>query len=557
MRESEVAIALLNETPDHGEHLREALLALGAPVVYEASVHALDRAALERSQASVVIVNLAAHGDPHIDGLDELIADARYRVVFNEADVTSGLSGWDQARWARHLAAKVFDVADIDPPRPVGAQAVPVPDAAAMSDARIPTAPDDAGLDTLSVSASAFDVFDADSQRASDETTIEPELPALERLSLTDLDDFAVSPDLPAPIPDDVELAPIEFDGASTEPLHADAFAIDESLLAALDEEAPPPRAEEPFDFDVATREAAEPLLAEAAAVPATDGPAALSAPLDWSLVDLIDAEAQAAPTGPANFGIETLSAEEFLAPAESQDAGAPAMAAPESGLTFELIPLEEAVAPSAIESEPHESWLDPDAVVVPARVRRVWVLGASIGGPESVREFLAAFPRDYPALFLLAQHLGGEFVDLMTRQLAKATSMTVRTPTHGERVGHGEVVVVPATHRLQVDAEGVVTLERLAAQGEFSPSIDQVLRDVADRFGDAAGAIVFSGMSTDAVEGCRYLAEKGGRVYAQDPATCVVSAMVDGVRETGVVGFTGSPAELAAQLLAESKKGN
>ena len=99
-----------------------------------------------------------------------------------------------------------------------------------------------------------------------------------------------------------------------------------------------------------------------------------------------------------------------------------------------------------------------------------------------------------------------------------------------GERIGHGEIAVVPATHRLLVDAEGVIVLERDTERTEYSPSIDRVLRDAADRFGEAAGAIIFSGMSDDAIEGCRYLAAKGGRVYVQDPDTCVTSAMVDGV---------------------------
>jgi two-component system chemotaxis response regulator CheB/chemosensory pili system protein ChpB (putative protein-glutamate methylesterase) len=60
--------------------------------------------------------------------------------------------------------------------------------------------------------------------------------------------------------------------------------------------------------------------------------------------------------------------------------------------------------------------------------------------------------------------------------------------------------------------------------------------------------------MSDDAAAGCRYLAGKGGQVYVQEPDSCVVSTMVEGVRDTGVVAFTGTPAELAAKLLAETE---
>jgi two-component system chemotaxis response regulator CheB/chemosensory pili system protein ChpB (putative protein-glutamate methylesterase) len=75
---------------------------------------------------------------------------------------------------------------------------------------------------------------------------------------------------------------------------------------------------------------------------------------------------------------------------------------------------------------------------------------------------------------------------------------------------------------------------------------------DIADRFGSGAGAIVFSGMSEDAVEGSRRIVAAGGRVYAQTPETCVVSSMVDAVCESGMVAFIGSPKELAEKLLSE-----
>jgi len=80
------------------------------------------------------------------------------------------------------------------------------------------------------------------------------------------------------------------------------------------------------------------------------------------------------------------------------------------------------------------------------------------------------------------------------------------------------------------------------------------VLRDVADRYGAAASAIIFSGMTTDAVEGAKYLASKGGAVYAQHPDTCVVSSMVDGIVEAGIVKVLGAPKELAGIVNAQAQ---
>ena len=181
-----------------------------------------------------------------------------------------------------------------------------------------------------------------------------------------------------------------------------------------------------------------------------------------------------------------------------------------------------------------------------------MWVLGASIGGPEAVREFLAALPADIPALFLLAQHMGADFMDLMVQQVARATSLPVVTVADGDFVTHGQVVVVPLNERVQLDATGNVRLSDPAEVSPYSPSIDRVMNEVADRFGSAAGAIVFSGMAHDAIEGAVYMRERGGTIWVQDPATCVISSMVDGAQEAGVVSFVGSPVELAHEFVAE-----
>src|SRR5512144_81793 len=100
---------------------------MGTPIVYEASPSDLDLAALESSGARVVVVNLDSEVEEHLDEVYGLLEDDRYCVVFNDASASSSLSGWDQARWARHLAAKILGDADIDPPRPEGAEAVPAP----------------------------------------------------------------------------------------------------------------------------------------------------------------------------------------------------------------------------------------------------------------------------------------------------------------------------------------------------------------------------------------------------------------------------------------------
>ena len=567
---SNVAVALLYQSESASQHVRDTLAALGTPITYEAVAKALDREALSRSQASVVIVNLEDEDDPALDEVYALLDDARYRVVFNDSGVSAALTGWDQARWVRHLSSKIIGDADIDPPRPADAEPVPMR-------AREAVVPDVAAQAPIEA-APAAPAFDAPPAPAPIETPAPVAFDPSEFLDLlgeAPSDGVHTGADAARELPsieietggESIELDGIDelladFDVRSPEPLIetdvAQEFVVEispEDLPVAAGirpaQDTPPPTSGFDLDLDFGLDETPESPAAAAEPVAAPAPERKLGGLADtWSLEEFGDAPAPP-PTGPANFGIEKVTAAEYLAPEGSNAEAAPQEPMPTlSELSLELIPLEEAVSPTRAPSPDHENWFDPDTVK--AKIQNVWVLGASVGGPESVREFLSGFPRDYPALFLLAQHLGAEFVDMMAKQLAKATQLTVRTPSHGERVAHGDIVIVPNSHRLQVDPMGVVLLERNTAETAYSPSIDRVIEDVANRYGDAGGAIIFSGMSDDAIAGCRVLAEKGGRIYAQSPETCVVATMVEGVVEAGVVSFTGSPAELAAKLVAE-----
>ena len=179
----------------------------------------------------------------------------------------------------------------------------------------------------------------------------------------------------------------------------------------------------------------------------------------------------------------------------------------------------------------------------------RVVILGASIGGPDSIRSYLKAIAPDLKAAFVLVQHMGAEFLELMAQQLDRVTPLQVHLASHGARLKEGEVLVAPVGKRLKFDSKTTVDLSQDAGSTAYSPSIDQVLSDSLERWGASRLlVIIFSGMANDAVAGARQLAEAGVPIWAQDPASCVISSMVDGVVAAKVVSFIGTPEQLAEQ---------
>jgi len=185
------------------------------------------------------------------------------------------------------------------------------------------------------------------------------------------------------------------------------------------------------------------------------------------------------------------------------------------------------------------------------AMAKNVWVLGASLGGPDALKQFLSEIPGDIPVAFVLAQHLGENFVSLLAGQLDKYTELEVIVPRAGHVIRHGEVLVAPTGKRLVINPIGAVEYKAVSKLTRYSPSIDNAVSDVATRYKTNAGAIIFSGMCDDGVMGCENLIHAGGQVWTQDSKSCVISAMSESVAKKVPVSFTGSPKQLAMQLIS------
>ncbi len=182
---------------------------------------------------------------------------------------------------------------------------------------------------------------------------------------------------------------------------------------------------------------------------------------------------------------------------------------------------------------------------------KNVWVLGASLGGPDALKRFLSEIPKDLPVAFIVAQHLGENFVSLLAEQLDRYTEFRVIVAKAGHVVRHHEVLVTPTDERLVINPIGAVEFRKITELTNYSPSINNAINDVALRYKNNAGAIIFSGMCDDGVDGCEILVAKGGQVWVQDPDSCVISAMSESVANKVSVDFSGTPEMLAKQLVS------
>src|SRR5690606_15993897 len=107
MAEVAVRVALLARPGDARDQLRRALAELGAELVAEGDPAELDPGEVAGQSPNVVLVSLEPADEDAPDRFDGLLARPGVEVMYDEAEVTRQPDGWDLARWARHLAAKL------------------------------------------------------------------------------------------------------------------------------------------------------------------------------------------------------------------------------------------------------------------------------------------------------------------------------------------------------------------------------------------------------------------------------------------------------------------
>jgi chemosensory pili system protein ChpB (putative protein-glutamate methylesterase) len=203
---------------------------------------------------------------------------------------------------------------------------------------------------------------------------------------------------------------------------------------------------------------------------------------------------------------------------------------------------------PAAAPSPDLPHWIPP---AVPGSVaEEVWILGASLGGPAAVKTFLDHLPPNLPVGFIYAQHIDGNFTEVLTRVLGRHAHYQLKRAEEDYQVKNGDVVLMPVEHEWKLSEQGTLTETSNAWPGPYGPSIDQVLLNVADHYGQRCHAILFSGMGNDGAIAAPLLKAYGSRIWVQESTSCGNSSMPESVAATGCAGFCGTPEQLARELV-------
>jgi two-component system chemotaxis response regulator CheB len=159
----------------------------------------------------------------------------------------------------------------------------------------------------------------------------------------------------------------------------------------------------------------------------------------------------------------------------------------------------------------------------------RIIAIGISTGGPNALQYLLTQFPADFPATFVVVQHMPEGFTDMFARRLDECCALDVHEAKSGDLLIAGRVLICPGNRHMMVRrmprGEMVVLSDTPPINGH-RPSADVLFHSVAQEFGLTSVGMIMTGMGEDGAEGIGAIKAAGGMTIAQSEETCVVGGM-------------------------------
>jgi len=157
-----------------------------------------------------------------------------------------------------------------------------------------------------------------------------------------------------------------------------------------------------------------------------------------------------------------------------------------------------------------------------------VIAVGASTGGTEALREFLAPLPSDTPGI-VVVQHMPASFTKSFADRLDTQCQMRVKEAAEGDRILPGHVLIAPGDFHMRVLRSGAVysvTVNHEERVNRHRPSVDVLFDSCAQNLGANVVGVILTGMGADGARGMLAMRNAGARTIAQDEATSVVYGM-------------------------------
>jgi two-component system chemotaxis response regulator CheB len=189
---------------------------------------------------------------------------------------------------------------------------------------------------------------------------------------------------------------------------------------------------------------------------------------------------------------------------------------------------------------DPKVQAIDWDLILHPMRkkheYKNVVAIGCSTGGPSALNEVLQEFPADFPAPILVVQHMPEKFTEKLAEMLDHRIALHVVEAKDGMDVLRGTVYIAPGAYHMKVQPNRTISLQHENSTATPCPSVDIMMKSVAEVFGKDVIGVILTGMGNDGVAGMNAVKDMKGTTIAQDEETSLVFGMPKMAIESGCI---------------------
>ena len=174
--------------------------------------------------------------------------------------------------------------------------------------------------------------------------------------------------------------------------------------------------------------------------------------------------------------------------------------------------------------------------------------IGASAGGLEALRPFVANLPAHANMTYIVAQHMSPDHRSLMVELLARETQLNVLEASNNVMPKADTIYVAPPNSDVTV-VKGKLRLSKPTNNIGPKPSVDRFFMSLAEDQEDRAIGIILSGTGSDGAHGIKAIKAAGGICIAQEPKSAKYNSMPNAAMRAGGTDLVLPPPEIANQL--------
>jgi two-component system chemotaxis response regulator CheB len=167
-----------------------------------------------------------------------------------------------------------------------------------------------------------------------------------------------------------------------------------------------------------------------------------------------------------------------------------------------------------------------------------VLAIGSSTGGPQALFQLLGNIRGAVTKPIFITQHMPATFTMILAEHISRSTGWVAAEGIDGEIVRASRVYVAPGDFHMLIETMGtdkVIRLTKTPPENFCRPSVDPMLRSLAQAYGRRLLTVILTGMGHDGLRGGEAVRDAGGTMIAQDEATSVVWGMPGAVATAGL----------------------